>query len=137
MNRPVFYMALFGGAVGALAAHFIDSPELSIAPLRYAPLPHQGPKYAGGVSLRFAMVHDVIHERYPKHGADYYRERSRAARQQIERLKASPTATTRPIDSPEWGLLDDIAVGHVHLGEFDAAIGLLRDKLARQEKLVD
>ena len=36
------------------------------------PLPHHIPKYSGNLTLRFAMVHDVIHERFPRHGPDYY-----------------------------------------------------------------
>ena len=32
------------------------------------PYPHHIPKTPGNVSLRFAMVHDVLHERFPRHG---------------------------------------------------------------------
>jgi hypothetical protein len=135
MNRTVLYTSILGAFVGAATLLLGLDRQLSLAPIRYDPLPHQVPKYPGGISLRFAMVHDVIHERYPKHGPDYYRHRTAAALAQIEKLKASPPPTTRPIDSPEWPLLDDIAVGHVNLGEFDAAITLMRDKLARQQKL--
>src|SRR5262245_47804261 len=51
------------------------------------PLPHHVPKYADGVSLRFAMVHDVIHERFPRHGKVYYQERNRRVRQELEDRK--------------------------------------------------
>lgn len=44
----------------------------------YYPLAHQIPKLAGGASLRLAMVHDVLHDRFPRHGPAYYREQKRA-----------------------------------------------------------
>ena len=41
-----------------------------------APLPHHIPPTEGGASFRFAMAHDVLHERYPKHGPAFYTERT-------------------------------------------------------------
>lgn len=90
------------------------------------PYPHFVPKYAGGASLRFAMVHDVIHERYPVRGPAYYRERDRLAR---ERLKALP-----PDSQEAFDLTDDLGVGLDKLGRAGEAVLPLRDKLARQLK---
>ena len=41
---------------------------------------------------RFAMVHDIIHERYPKHGAAYFMERERQMR---AKLAETPPAETK------------------------------------------
>lgn len=90
------------------------------------PLPHHHPPVEGGASFRFAMAHDVIHERYPKHGPAFYLERERLAR---ERLKAIPN------DSDEaFALTDDICAGLDRLGKPAEAVPLLREKLVLQEK---
>src|SRR5580704_3227735 len=66
----------------------------------YVPLPHHVPSSPNGLSFRFAMAHDVIHERYPKHGPVFYRERERLAREKLKHISA---------DSDEaLGLYDDI-----------------------------
>jgi hypothetical protein len=95
-------------------------------PSRPTPYPHFAPKYAGGVSLRFAMVHDVIHERYPVRGPAYYRERDRIVR---EKLKTIPPDSQQAFD-----LTDDLGVGLDKLGRAGEAVQPLRDKLARQLK---
>lgn len=96
-------------------------------PSRPTPYPHFAPKFAGGVSLRFAMVHDVIHERYPVRGPAYYRERDRIVR---EKLKALPPGSPEAFD-----LTDDLGVGLDKLGRAGEAVQPLRDKLARQLKV--
>jgi hypothetical protein len=96
-------------------------------PSRPTPYPHFAPKYADGVSLRFAMIHDVIHERYPVRGPAYYRERDRIVREKLKRL---------PPDSQDaFDLTDDLGVGLDKLGRAGEAVPPLRDKLARQLKL--
>ncbi|MBO0700127.1 MAG: hypothetical protein J2P46_17135, partial [Zavarzinella sp.] len=50
-----------GGCVGVARTPF-DSGEAI-----YAPLPHHVPPSPDAAAFRFAMVHDVIHERYPRH----------------------------------------------------------------------
>src|SRR5437868_689518 len=72
------------------------------------PLPHHVPKSPGAASFRFAMAHDVIHERYPKHGSAFYRERERLARERLAQI---------PADSDEaFALTDDIGTGLDRLG---------------------
>src|SRR5207253_1322106 len=71
------------------------------------------------------MVNDVIHERFPKHGPDYYQERNRRAREALKGVNGSSSPR-------EFELLDDLAVGLEMAGEHDAAIQLVRDKLKRQ-----
>jgi hypothetical protein len=91
----------------------------------YYPLPHHVPKYPGGVSFRFAMVHDVLHERYPKHGPAHYQERNRLTREKLAGLPAD--------DPAAFPLTDDLAAGLARLGKLDEAVELLRAKLARQQ----
>src|SRR5262245_52358914 len=91
-----------------------------------APMPHHVPKYPGGVSLRLAMVHDVLHERFPRHGPTFYRERERLAREKLKSLD--------PDSDQALALADDIGAGLERLGESEPAVKVLRDKLMRLEK---
>jgi hypothetical protein len=54
------------GVVGAVVGYHAGRVTVT----RAYPLPHHIPSLPGGATLRFAMVHDVIHERYPYHGRD-------------------------------------------------------------------
>lgn len=110
----------FFAASGNLVAKPGDYPYL----VEYAPLPHHVPNHQGGTAFRFAMAHDVVHERYPRHGPAYYRERDRLSREQLAAL--SPEAPVA------LSLTDDVAAGLHRLGNSDDAIALMRDKLARQ-----
>ena len=120
--------ALVGGCVGWAGGNIVH-----ILPRRshYAflakpvPLPHHVPQFPGGVSFRFAMAHDVIHQRFPKHGPAHYRERDRLTRESLEKLA--------PDDPARFPLADDLAVGLERLGRSDEATAVMRDKLARQE----
>ncbi len=126
-------MLLLGAIAGALLAESPATQPFELIVTRRHPLPHLVDKYPGGFALRFAMVHDVIHERFPKHGDDYYRERNRLARAGLDKLAKS--STTRQPTQAEWNLMDDLSVGLVHLGQFDEAIAIMRSKLARQQAL--
>jgi len=120
--------AAVGGLVEfAVALAFLSAPPTSRFPFlaRSFPPPHHTPEHAGGVSFRFAMAHDVIHERFPKHGLDHYRERDRLTRERIAGLA--------PDDPATFPLADDLAVGLDRLGRSHEAAEVLRDKLARQE----
>ncbi len=114
----------FGWLVGAVG-HYL--PIMSDYPFlaEHLPYPHHVPEYPGGVSLRLAMVHDVVHERFPRHGADHYRERNRLTRAVLAKLDAA--------DPARFPLDDDLAVGLERLGKSDEAVTVMRDKLARQE----
>jgi hypothetical protein len=115
-------LAFVGGCIGGIALH---DPKVG-ARIYTVPMPYHVPQYSGGLSLRLAMVHDVIHERFPRHGQNYYRERERLAR---EKLK-----TLAPDSDDALALADDIGAGLERLGESEAAVKVLREKLARQEK---
>jgi hypothetical protein len=96
------------------------------------PLPYHVPKYPGTASLRFAMVHDVVTERYPKHGPAYYEERNRLTRlalqEEEKRIGGAPSRK-------HFELIDDLAAGLDHLGRHAESIALMRDKLKRQLEL--
>jgi hypothetical protein len=67
---PLAAVASFG-MLGAALAWYAERQGLNlldVAPYRVYPPPHHVPKYLDGISLRFAMVHDVLHGRYPRHG---------------------------------------------------------------------
>jgi hypothetical protein len=102
--------------------------------IKELPLPHHVPKYPGGVSLRFAMVHDVLTERFAKHGKDYYRERNRLAGKELEELRTKRKPGENPSDR-YFALLDDQGAGLEALGDSNQAARLLREKLQEQEAL--
>jgi hypothetical protein len=92
------------------------------------PYPHVVPKTENGVSLRFAMVHDVLHERFPRHGRAYYLERNRLTQKALD----AGQAANDPAASDTSPFVDDLAVGLEFAGEHEEAVRLLRDKLKRQ-----
>lgn len=116
---------LLAGCVGGSVRHML--PQQANYPFlaEQVPLPHHVPQYQGGLSLRFAMVHDVIHERFPKHGAAHYRERNRRTSEQL--------AALAPDDPAAFPLNDDLAAELERLGRSEAAAVVMRAKLARQQ----
>jgi hypothetical protein len=108
---------------------FVLSSYLPTREVMY-PLPHQIPKYPDGISFRLAMVHDVIHDRYPRHGKAYYQERNRLALAALADVK---DADGLPVE--KFGLIDDLGVGLDAVGEYDDAVRWLRLKLQAQQKL--
>lgn len=93
------------------------------------PSPHTIPHVAGGTSLRIAMIHDVLHERYSKHGEAWYRERERRCREALAREdEAAPT--DRLLD-----LMDDLASALDRQHRSDEAVEVQRRKLALVERL--
>lgn len=127
--------AVLGGVLGAVFAITPVAEKIIPPPqARAYPLPHHIPKYEGGVSLRFAMVHDVIHERFARHGKAYYTERNRRARLAIAEERRKQGSAGRP--SPDYfAWCDDLGAGLDYLGEHDEAVRMLRAKLREQEAL--
>ena len=117
--------AVVGSLIGAKILFSSTSKEVEY------PLPHHVPKYPGNLTLRFAMVHDVIHERFPRHGPDYYRARNRAAKDAMSKLDDRVKGEA----DDHFRLLDDLGVGLEFLGQHQQAVDLMRDKLKRQERL--
>src|SRR5262249_30037613 len=114
----VLFMALVGAGAGiAVVGSGLIPPEWHLYPSwtkTYA-LPHRVPKFPGGISLRFAMVHDVLHERFARHGQSYYAERNRSARQELQGLAQRPLKGQ--VARRYFPLMDDLGAGLDQLGE--------------------
>ena len=109
VNSRVARLACIGlGAIIGFTAGMMLSYSQSVYHAKYFPLPHHIAKHPGGVSFRFAMVHDIIHERFPRHGQAYYRERDRITQEKL--------AALNPDDPEAFNLTDDLAVGLERLG---------------------
>jgi hypothetical protein len=127
-SRGVRFLAVaLAAAVGGFVAHilvrpFVPNPQ---AMVRILPYPHHIPKMPGGVSLRFAMVQDVLTERFARHGRAFYLERNRLAREDLSRL---------PPSGPWDAQCDDLAAGLDRLGDDEGAVHVMRDKLASQNE---
>jgi hypothetical protein len=124
-RRARLWIVAFAAAAGGLGAHALSEPFVPAwkPSERVLPYPHHVPKTPGGVSLRFAMVQDVIHERYARHGRAYFAERNRGAREDLARL---------PPGGPWDAASDDLAAGLDGFGDHDGAVRVMRDKLASQ-----
>src|SRR5262245_13670718 len=122
---------VFGRIWGAFAVYRLSFPMTATARDRESPLPHHVPRYPGSLTFRFAMAHDVLHERFPRHGQDYYNERNRIVEESLRKETPVDKAGT----AHYFALLDDLGVGLCLTGEHERAIALMRDKLKRQEAL--
>lgn len=91
----------------------------------YMPMAYHVPKVHNGASFRFAMAHDIIHERYPRHGEAHFRERERLTRENLTKLT--------PDETDYFAAMDDLAVALDRHGRLDEAVKVMRDKLARQQ----
>ncbi len=131
--RQAFWIVLAGAAgfVSGCAGGMYNSATVKAKRFPFlavrTPLPHHVPKYQGALAFRFAMVQDVLHERYPKHGLAHYEERNRLRRDALAKLPAG--------DPSSFPLADDLAVGLERLGHPDQAVVVMREKLAGQTKL--
>jgi hypothetical protein len=119
-SKVVFLLAML--LLGAAASWFVPDH------VAVYPLPHQVPKYPNGIALRFAMVHDVLHDRYPRHGKAYYQERNRQILAQLAAEAKGGVLTPAERDS----LIDDLGVGYDQLGQPDEGARVLRQKLQDQ-----
>lgn len=105
-----------------------DDPDQPRFPPIDQPAAHLVPATPGGTALRFAMVHDVIHERYLKHGAAYFQARDARSQAVLDRENARVTEGSVP--SAAWlDALDDLGVGLERQGKSDQAIMAARRKL--------
>src|SRR5947208_1925718 len=114
----VLFMAMAGAVAGlGIGCSGLIPPQWDLSPSwkDTTGLPHHAPKYWGGVSLRFAMVHDVLHERFARHGKAYYAERNRRVRQELQKM-ADPNPNGK-LAKKYFGLQDDLGAGLDYLGE--------------------
>ncbi|GDY14167.1 hypothetical protein LBMAG53_30450 [Planctomycetota bacterium] len=98
------------------------------AQLKRYPAPWRLAKYPGGTALRLAMVEDVLHEHFPRHGEAWYEARNTEARNLIDAAAERLAAGEAPSDA--WlDACDDLAVGLMHAGRDDDAVAVMRRKL--------
>jgi hypothetical protein len=121
-HAPSFLSVCALGALGGYLGWLVgeNSPDLDSYEL--LPLPHQVSKYADGISFRYAMVHDVLHERFTRHGKAYYRARNSEVRSRLAKEKGQEALL----------LMDDLGVGLDLLGRHDEAVAVMEEKLKRQ-----
>jgi hypothetical protein len=93
------------------------------------PAPWLVPKQPGGSTLRLAMVHDVLHERFYVHGEAWFRHRHT----KVERALAPYEDGTKAKDDHYFSLLDDLAVDFDRLGRPADGVPILRHKLDLQQ----
>ncbi len=121
----VVLLGILGTLVGSLGT---CGNFLSLRPRReLRPMPYQVPMIPGGTSLRMAMVHDILHERYLVHGEAWQRERVRAAE---ELLRGYPSDSRATPPTAVLDAMDDLAVALIHLHEEARAAEVMRSKLA-------
>jgi hypothetical protein len=117
---------LFLGGVGAAVGLWAGTQEALVE----APAPYRVPRTFGGTALRMAMVHDVLHERYPRHGQAYYQARERQVRADL----AGVHLDGRP-SLAQLALLDDLSAALDHQHRAEEAVTVQRQKLAALERL--
>ncbi len=133
MSRWILWVGLLlgtlaGGCTGYVVGtvkHLLPSQQRYPFLAKRFRLPHHVPATEGGLSFRFAMVHDVLHERFPKHGNAWYEARNRMVLGKLESLDST--------DATRWPLIDDLSVGLDRLGHPEEAVPFLREKLLQQE----
>ncbi|MCB9544829.1 MAG: hypothetical protein H6706_02930 [Myxococcales bacterium] len=121
MRGGLVLLALLGGVLGTLATFLIVFT--TGAGLIVQPAPYRVPPTPGGTALRLAMVHDVLHQRYPQHGPAWQRAT-------ISRTRAliSAAGGRRPLDLATLDAFDDLAVALDRSGRPAEAIDVLRRK---------
>lgn len=92
------------------------------------PQPYTVPFVQGGSALRIAMIHDVLHERYSKHGTAWYAERERRSKKALE-------AAGDAVTDEHLRAMDDLAVALDRQGRPDEGTEVLRKKVALVERL--
>jgi tetratricopeptide (TPR) repeat protein len=122
---------VLGVGLGVLILYWWPLPEETDPLIRRLPYPYVVPTSPNNISLRFAMVHDVLTERFARHGVAYYKERNRRTREAMDKFKSHPAS--QPTEE-YFALVDDLGVGLDQAGDYDAAIQLLRDKLRQQQE---
>lgn len=118
-------LVCLGGILGMVSATLWNplpfSPRERLVPAAYCV-----PRVKGGTSLRLAMVHDILHERYLRHGEAWYQAQVDLARKQLaENSGGGDAARLARFDA-----MDDLAVGLIMLHREREAVKVMREKLA-------
>jgi len=119
----LFTVGFLGGFFGLMVAGCWNPLPLG-SRSRLVPAAYRVPKIPGGTPLRLAMVHDILHERYLRHGPAWYARRNLDARKIIAAEAAASPPSPAYLDA-----LDDLAIGLEGTGQYDDAIATMRKKL--------
>jgi len=111
-------MSISGGANVALVKYL---PEA-------LPAPHTIARVEGRTSLRLAMVHDVLHERYTVHSPAYYERLLREGQKKLAKLP-----TSGPLKPAQLDAYDLASVALDKLQRSTEAVALMREKQGRLE----
>jgi len=120
----LFVCALLGLGVGAGIAWGFNSLPLR-GRTHLVPAPYRLGKAADTTVLRMAMVHDVLHERYLRHGQAWYEARIAQARSILSRHVSENTSNS----DDALAAMDDLAVALDRTGNDPEAIRVMRQKL--------
>ena len=77
--------------------------------------------------LHFAMVHDVIHQRFKKHGPAWHQARIKEGMYIVQMYRDEPEMN---VALQHLLIFDDVAVAHERLGNPDAGLAILAEKKA-------
>lgn len=98
------------------------------------PAPHTLPRFEGQTGLRLAMIHDVLHERYPIHSQAYWEARAKPAKELLSSVKALEGKLETAPSKELLSAFDEYGVCLDKLKRSDEAVQILRKKLAIQQQ---
>ena len=120
---PQLIVVLFlMGFAGWVVGHFISLEKATEE--RRVPAPHARSKPDGSLSLRLAMIFDVLHQRYVVHSDTWHDERIRHSQHLIDSIDRSASATER-LSAEQWMAFNDLAVSCDRLGLFERGLETL------------
>jgi len=100
------YRRVLGGLFGLMVARMLEPASARGRAAGWFPAAYRVPKIPGGTPLRLAMVHDILHERYLRHGPAWYARRQPRRPQIIAAEAAASPPSPAYLDA-----LDDLAIG--------------------------
>jgi tetratricopeptide (TPR) repeat protein len=121
-----FSGVLILAAVALIFAMLLPGPGFRTATTA-APKSYLLSRVPGTTSLHMAMIHDVLLDRYLRHGSGWYEARAGRARQLIAAREQS--AVANPVDEERLSAMDDLAVALESLHHSDEAAAVMRRKL--------
>lgn len=133
-----FQAILFGVFFALLAliamAIFLATVRSEKAPPDSVPSPHTISLCPGQTSLRLAMVHDVLHERYLLHSDAYWEARSKEALDQLEAVGALDRDRAVKLSDAVLDAFDVYGVCLDRLGRPSRAVEVMETKLAHLKR---
>jgi hypothetical protein len=88
-------LGITGLAIGLIFANAFGVGGFASSATRI-PMAYQIARIPGGTTLRLAMIHDVLHERYLRHGDAWNEEQIRQARLTLAAEQKTPRLPAQP-----------------------------------------